>query len=244
MQTLDIPSEILYPRKSLWSPRAGDGCVLWFPGRDDAYSSTIRDKSGNSNHGTINGSTWTRLSGGLLGLNLDGNDDYIEISHNEVLNPTVAMTIEFWLILLAVGPVNGGYIYSKGYFNAIGDNGEYALYIGSGVTDGQFLFRANSLTDTGLSALTLNIPYHLAFTFEGSVACKGYQNGILDQTNTTAIPSSLLNTTNPLNLGRLQRAPTLTYQNYQLFLFRIYNRVLSAPEIRMDFQAERAFFGV
>ena len=32
--------------------------VLWFPGQDDAYSSTIRDRSGQGNNGTITGATW------------------------------------------------------------------------------------------------------------------------------------------------------------------------------------------
>lgn len=52
------------------------GAVLWLPGQDDAYSTTIRDRSGNNNHGTITGATWSRLPSGLWVLSFDG-DDYI-----------------------------------------------------------------------------------------------------------------------------------------------------------------------
>ncbi len=49
-------------------------CVLYLPGEGDAYSATIRDISGNGNHGTITGATWDRLPSGLPILNCDGND--------------------------------------------------------------------------------------------------------------------------------------------------------------------------
>ncbi len=31
--------------------------IVWLPGQDDAYSSTIRDRSGKGNNGTISGAT-------------------------------------------------------------------------------------------------------------------------------------------------------------------------------------------
>jgi len=47
-----------------WEPPAS--CVLWLPGQDDAPSTTIRDRSGFGNHGTITGATWERLPGGAI----------------------------------------------------------------------------------------------------------------------------------------------------------------------------------
>ena len=51
-------------------------CVLWLPGQDDAYSSTIRDRSGNGNDGTITSATWKNdTPGGLWYLSFDGDND-------------------------------------------------------------------------------------------------------------------------------------------------------------------------
>ncbi|KKK77854.1 hypothetical protein LCGC14_2849430, partial [marine sediment metagenome] len=54
----------------LYEPDAS--CVLWLLGQDDAYSTTIRDRSGQGNHGTINDATWARTGQGLWYLVLDG----------------------------------------------------------------------------------------------------------------------------------------------------------------------------
>jgi len=53
------------------------GAVLWLPGQDDAYSATIRDRSGKGNHGTITGALWKRLPSGLWYLDFDGTDDNV-----------------------------------------------------------------------------------------------------------------------------------------------------------------------
>lgn len=58
----------------LWHPTAS--CVLWLPGQDDPQSATIRDRSGQGNHGTIVGATWARNAQGVWTLVYDG-DDYV-----------------------------------------------------------------------------------------------------------------------------------------------------------------------
>lgn len=60
--------------KRTYPPPAGS--VLWLPGYPP-LGSTIRDFSGNNNHGTITGATWSRLPSGLWVLNFDGADDII-----------------------------------------------------------------------------------------------------------------------------------------------------------------------
>ena len=55
-------------------PTPYTSCKLWAPGQDDAPSTTIRDKSGNNNNGTINGATWVKWNTGTWTLDLDGND--------------------------------------------------------------------------------------------------------------------------------------------------------------------------
>ena len=71
-------------------------CVLYLPGEGDAYGGTIRDISGNTNHGTISGATWTRLPSGLWGLYFDGND-YVTIADSLSLRNFTSFSIETWL---------------------------------------------------------------------------------------------------------------------------------------------------
>lgn len=47
--------------------------VLYLPGYP-YVGTTINDRSGNGNHGTITGATWVRLPSGLWVLNFDGDD--------------------------------------------------------------------------------------------------------------------------------------------------------------------------
>ncbi len=71
--------------------------VLWLPGQDDAYSTTIRDRSGKGNDGTILGASWNRNSQGLWYLDCDGTDDYVTIADHASLKITGDMTIKIWI---------------------------------------------------------------------------------------------------------------------------------------------------
>lgn len=72
------------------------GCVLWFPGQDDAYSATIRDRSGKGNNGTLVGTTWTRLPSGLYYPHMAGTDDYILAPAHASLDLTNGFTFLCW----------------------------------------------------------------------------------------------------------------------------------------------------
>ena len=75
-------------------PHPDSSCVLWLPGQDDAYSTTIRDRSGKGNHCTSTGATWARLPSGLWGLSYDGTDDRITTS--AAIATTSAFTFLTW----------------------------------------------------------------------------------------------------------------------------------------------------
>lgn len=71
--------------------------VLWLPGQDDPQSSTIRDRSGNGNDGTITGATWATIGTGLVTLNFDGDD---KVAFGDVLDVTTNdFTLEAWVSL-------------------------------------------------------------------------------------------------------------------------------------------------
>ncbi|KKM64348.1 hypothetical protein LCGC14_1502330 [marine sediment metagenome] len=72
--------------------------VLWLPGQDDAYSATIRDRSGAGNNGAITGATWTRNSQGLWYLDFDGSDDTVIMGNTATLNfSTGDLTLVIWI---------------------------------------------------------------------------------------------------------------------------------------------------
>lgn len=75
--------------------------VLWLPGQDDAYSSTIRDRSGYGNDGTITNVTWEKLSSGLWVMNLaPGGNGKVVFSHTAELDPdtrTQPFTCMLWI---------------------------------------------------------------------------------------------------------------------------------------------------
>jgi len=64
---------------------------------DEGFGNTVYDDSGNENHGTINGATWTdagKFDGGLI---FDGVDDYIKVLDNQSLDLIDELTIEAWI---------------------------------------------------------------------------------------------------------------------------------------------------
>ncbi len=91
-------SSVFASRKNngvLWEPDANT--VLWLPGQDDAYSATIRDRSGKGNNGTITGATWKRAAKGLWYPDYDGSDDLV--TANGVVSSEVfgnAFTVLGW----------------------------------------------------------------------------------------------------------------------------------------------------
>lgn len=100
---------------------------------DEGAGTTVNDASGNANHGTIRGATWTSgLHGG--GLDFDGVDDLVEVADAPELRPGTEMTLSGWVkqrqnqttgyqpviskadlwVLYAVDPYRGG---PSGIFN-------------------------------------------------------------------------------------------------------------------------------
>jgi hypothetical protein len=61
-------------------PELWDGCVgAWNPGLGNTGLS-LRDWSGNGNHGTLNNGPTYRVGAGNQALNFDGTNDYVEVS--------------------------------------------------------------------------------------------------------------------------------------------------------------------
>jgi len=77
------------------NPYCDPGAVLYLPGYPGT-GATIRDFSGQGNHGTITDAQWRRLASGLWYLYFDGTDDNVNVGTGASLNISNNLTIACW----------------------------------------------------------------------------------------------------------------------------------------------------
>lgn len=190
----------------------------------------LQDRSGRNNHGTLTNmaSTAWVTSGGKGALSFDGVDDEIQIPHNPSLSFTSSqfITMTTWVRLTT----SAGYrtVFTK----RIGASANYELSFNN--TTNQFGF----FNGTGFTVSTLAVTQgewsHIACT-AGPSGGAYFLNGVAAGTFSYAIgtPNS-----EPLRYGSANNQQRLTGQ---LDDGRIYNRALTAPEIRQLYVGGRGF---
>ncbi|MDD4062228.1 MAG: LamG domain-containing protein [Candidatus Pacebacteria bacterium] len=204
---------------------------------DEGYGGQVSDKSGNGNHGTINGATWgdnspewvDDVSGGAL--DFDGVDDYVNAGNDASLQLTNQMTISSW-------------IKTEGNTNSrVGgksSSGHTSFYLYS-----RFLVSGNgssqSHTDVVLSED--GVWEHRVGVYNGTAGIlKLYVNSV-DVTGsiTGTIPTSLYNSSAPFKIGVASTLMTESdaHLQGQISDVRIYNRALSATEIQKIYEYGR-----
>ncbi|MCR4305802.1 MAG: LamG domain-containing protein, partial [Candidatus Daviesbacteria bacterium] len=139
-----------------------DGLVGYW--KMDEASGNLTDSSGNSNTGTINGTT---VTAGKFGnsRSFDGNQDYATVGDQASLEPT-NLTISYWAKTNDyTANLNGGI--SKGYLFGGGNEVSYTLEFDAGITYGYF---ASSNTKTGIVSTNIgDNNWHLwTYTYDGS----------------------------------------------------------------------------
>jgi hypothetical protein len=93
------------------------------------------------------------------------------------------------------------------------------------------------------STIQKNTWYHAVATSDAGVG-KIYLNGVLNATN-NSMNSSTTNGTSPLTIGNaFNSGSALQYFNGSIPLARIYNRALTAEEIKQNYEALRGRFGL
>jgi hypothetical protein len=216
-----------------WRPYPVDpSCVLYLPFyKYGAEQQKIWDVSGNNNHGTIYGAT-----PGELGWSFDSTDDYVRLSDSESLRPS-SISFLAWVRgnqwTNTYNSVVSKEETQKGYTLLVKSNGLLAVYI---QLDGGAEISYNG---TGLYALNTGIWYCLAFTYDGSTL-RGYVNAELDKQVTGG--TAIVHSTNVLYIGMSY----FTSRNFNGLIdeVRIWNRALSAIEVRNNYELTRARYGV
>lgn len=199
----------------------------------------LQDRSGRNNHGTLTNmasTSWT-TSGGKLALGPFGNPRYVDIPDAPHLNPTAQIGFAVWYnssltsssftycLLGKSTSVNAQPYPAFDIRAAGGSTFECAIAIGA----------TSRLISLG--SLVANEWTHVAFTYDG-VTLSGYRNGA--RIATLAVTGAIGTTTSPLRLGD---NPGFTGRWFSGFIddVRIYNRALTAPEIRQLYIGGRGF---
>ncbi len=196
---------------------------------DEGSGSVINDKSGNNNHGTLaNGPQWTKGKSGTA-LQFDGKDDYVDCGDDASLNITDEITLEAWFKPVYKSSGNFGFddwILVKG--------GAYRESFIFGPYSDHFLLAASndgSAWDYWLSApLVAGAWHHAIFTNKGGEGGKLYMDGLLVASNSSYVALKSDVTANVF-LGRRNS----NYYKGLIDEVRVYNRALSAEEVRYHY---------
>jgi|GEM_PF-1610690 len=149
---------------------------------------------------------------------LDGTGDYINVVHNDILNPTSGLTIEAWIYLIdntnefVAGKENSG-------------EGKYRLWVNE---NHRYEFKLNNLYSlTSVSQAAKNQWIHLAATFDGKTM-RIFIDGVLD-TEQSFEPFTILPNTDNLRIGRSYQ---YAFFNGKIDEIRLWNIARNQSEIQ------------
>jgi hypothetical protein len=200
-----------------------------FDGKDMAGNSTAGeyafDVSGNGNRGKLTNGP-KRVFGKIgQALQLDGVDDYVDAGDSSALQVTTQLTMSAWIKFKGTGvryhPISKDSNESATDGWTMERENTNKIYL---VTNGTFQGTTNTFTDTTQF-------HHIVITFNSGTAAIYYDgvNQALDAPG-SPLPASLPTSTSHLNLGR--DGGGLDYLNGSMDDVRIYNRALSADEVK------------
>ena len=204
---------------------------------DEGSGTVAYDTSDNNNIGILSGPSWggsttTCKIGGCL--TFDGTNDYVDAGGNSSFDLQNALTIEAWIYPYSVA-VTGSI---AGNIDAAGDKAQYLFRTTNTGYLNFYQSDTNSLTMTGTSQpITVNAWQHIVVvrtSTTGTITL--YRNGIADANigNSTVLQIPQDNERGNTTIGRFGSASG-QYFNGLIDEVRVYNRALSAEEIRYHY---------
>lgn len=198
---------------------------------NEGSGTTLIDRSGNGNNGSIANSTWvTGKYGG--GLQFNGTTSLVTIANSTSLSLTTGMTLEAWIdsSALTSPDANWSAVIAKQHLNSSNDV-SYGLYAVQGTNTppgGNILVGSTTYGTTGGSPLSVNTWAFLSTTYDGTTL-KTYVNGALIGSRT--ISGKIFTTSDPLTIGG-------DWSN-EMFSgiidnVRIYNTALTQTQLQQD----------
>jgi hypothetical protein len=202
---------------------------------------TWTDLSGNGNNGTLtNGPTYSSSNGGSIAF--DGVNDYVET--NYVLPSSTSHTMELWA-KSSVGNVGAGYgNRAMGNGDSTAGLSGTAIIWGAGASTQLYVTRRsgvnNGTTDMSYTVSDLlTRVHHVVVTYDhASTGSKLFVDGVQVATNAN------LGFTGSLTFRIGRDGNGTDAFNGNIYSAKLYNRALSAAEIRQNFNALRGRYGI
>lgn len=201
----------------------------WRMDSSDISGTTLSDKSGQGNNGTVTGATPTvgKIS---QGMSFDGSDDLVNITNPGSVLDGKNLTISAWIY-----PKRSSTSYPRIIDRVY--NGQFAFYI----ADIGFRSLSWALCTTGgcvdhgngapSNSINFNQWQHVVLTWDGTNVST-YVNNVLIETYGAGLSGGLSNSTYNIRIGQRVDAGSNRDFNGSIDDVRIYNRALSAGEIK------------
>jgi len=187
---------------------------------DEGTGSSLTDKSGNGNTGSVTGAIWTTGRFGS-GLSFDGVNDYVSVSDSSSLDITGnKMSVSAWIYATALA--GNDFIVSK----YAGGPNDWFFDVNTGRLE--WRIAGTDHNEPGFSIST-NTWYHVAGTYDGSNV-RLYVNAI--EVYSASETDSLVTNDIPLSIGA--HTPGSLFWTGSIDDVRIYDRALSQAEIQVD----------
>ena len=193
---------------------------------NEGTGSTAYDSSPEGNNGTIYGASWVRGKFGYA-LKFDGTDDYVDCGSDESLNITDAVTIEAW-----VKP-RGSYS-DLSFPTIVRKEGAYALrfhYIDGSLQGIVWIGGSIKVSNALENAWDTTKWTYFVFVYDGQYL-RLYRDGV-EAVDPRAQTGAVDVTTNNLGIGAT--GDGRYFFNGLIDEVRIYNRALSAEEIKIHY---------
>jgi len=208
---------------------------------DEGSGNILTDTSGNGNNGTIYGATWTTDGKFGSALQFDGVNDYVEVLDSPELSGGTGknMTVEFWFN----SNKQNGHIITKWKDVSYED---WGMSIGA-VGPGLFFWYESGGNDRRFYGGTIEegVWHHGAFTFKRSTGSNNakvtlYLDGEeLDLINFDGVAPDKLydmpDTSAPVSIGYSGKYYNSGFFDGRIDEIKIYNKVLSADEIKAEY---------
>jgi len=218
-----------------------DGLVLCLDAANDrsypGTGTTWTDLVGSNNGTLTNSPAFDSANAGSIVF--DGSDDLVNVGDNSDLQITANITLSAWIKASTQNNMGiaGKYASSgnkRGYLIATNqsDSNQKITWYYQRATDA---FNAGDSLTSSFDVLD-NSWHFVLCTFTSSVSAKIYIDGELDATDTASIPSAIANNSARFEIGTHNEGTAYCF-NGNISNVSIYNRALSADEIRQNYEA-------
>ncbi|MEM4326525.1 MAG: LamG domain-containing protein, partial [Candidatus Pacearchaeota archaeon] len=214
---------------------------------DEGSGTTAKDLSGNNNNGTlINGPQWVDGKVGKA-LSFDGVDDYVRVNNSPgspLFSLATALTYEVWIKPSSDQPYSFRPLIERQQCNNAWPSKELGLS-GTAPFNVRFLLNyqdSNTFTTfIASSAIQADGWSHIGVTYDKSTS---FVKIYVDSNNVLSsnYSQTLWEPSTPLWIGGIPYPVSVCWQNYTKSIIdevRIYNRALSADEIKALYEATK-----